>query len=63
MKEEITHIKKAHGYRNNWKPSDLIEKKLFSFTDSAVLEAYKVKNVVAIEAAFSCISEGRRGGQ
>ena len=38
LKKEITH-KKAHGYRNNWKPSDLIKKKLFAFTDSAVVEA------------------------
>lgn len=39
LKEEITHIREAHGLRNNWKPSDLIEKELFSFTDSAEVEA------------------------
>ena len=39
LKEEITHIREAHRFRNNWKPSDLIEKELFSFTDSAEVEA------------------------
>ena len=38
-KEEIKHTRKAHGYRNNWKPGDLIEKKLFPFTNSTVVEA------------------------
>lgn len=37
-KRDNTH-KKAHGYRNNWKPSNLIKKKLFAFTDSTVVEA------------------------
>ena len=35
--------------------SDLMERKLFAFTDSTVVEAEKVKNKVAIEAGFSCI--------
>ena len=42
---------------------EIIEKKLFSFTNSAVAEALKVTNIVAIEVAFPCISEGRRGGR
>lgn len=37
--EEIKLTRKAHGYRNNWKRGDLIEKKFFSFTNSAVVEA------------------------
>ena len=35
--------------------SDLMEKKLFFHTDSAIVEAQKVKYKVVIEAGFSCI--------
>ena len=56
MKEEITQVKEpCMRITMEITKSDLMERKLFAFTDSTVVEAEKVKNKVAIEAGFSCI--------